>query len=134
MTRNKKVILLIIGSLLLAGAIAAVIFFVVIIYPLINNPFNDRKFDQTVWVSYHDSTDPDNPRGNMVSNLQKKYLQLGMSKQEVLRLLGEPDYEESSTVYKYNLGVWSGFRIDYDSLDVHFDSSGRLTHTQVVQH
>jgi hypothetical protein len=37
-------------------------------------------------------------------------------------------------MYEYNLGMWSGFRIDYDGLQVHFDSQGRLTYTQCVQH
>jgi outer membrane protein assembly factor BamE (lipoprotein component of BamABCDE complex) len=70
----------------------------------------------------------------MADDLRKNHLYSGMTKKQVLELLGEPDFEKQSHVFKYVLGGWSGFRIDYDSLDIYFDSAGRLTKTRIVQH
>ena len=34
----------------------------------------------------------------------------------------------------YNLGMWSGFRMDYDFLDIYFDDQGRVVDVLIVQH
>lgn len=34
----------------------------------------------------------------------------------------------------YTLGMWSGFRIDYDSLDIYFDSNDRVCRVCIIQH
>ncbi len=34
----------------------------------------------------------------------------------------------------YRLGFWSGFRIDPDSFDIHFDDQGRVARIAIVQH
>ncbi len=70
----------------------------------------------------------------MVGDLQRHYIKPGISQQQVIELLGKPDSERQNNVYEYILGMWSGFRIDYDTFDVHFDSNGLVTKTQTVQH
>jgi len=95
-------------------------------------PFDDRKFDSTVWKSYHKNMDHDNPRGQMVDDLFN-HLRKGFSREEITRLLGEPDLEVSDNLFSYNLGMWSGFRMDYDSFDLEFDNSGKLLKYYRVQ-
>jgi hypothetical protein len=62
------------------------------------------------------------------------YLQSGLTRDQVVALLGEPDMEKQPEMYEYNLGMWSGLRIDYDGLRIHFDAQGRLNYVQCVQH
>jgi hypothetical protein len=103
-------------------------------FVVFDNPFDDRKFVQEVWGKFGKSDDPDNPRGQMVEDLQERFLKRGMMKQQVVNLLGEPDFEKTERFFKYNLGAWSGFRIDDDSLDMEFDRDGRLINSRTVQH
>jgi len=122
------------GGLLVAIAVISLGVFVYIFYELFNNPFNDRRFQEEEWKEFHESLDPDNPRGQMAYHLRDKVLEEGMSIEEVRSLLGEPDYAETDHSLQYNLGMWSGFRIDYDSFDIYFDEDGRFTHVEIVQH
>jgi len=87
-----------------------------------------------VWLSQANIDDSDNPRAQMAADLQHRHIKLGISRQRVIELLGEPDWEKQENVFKYNLGMWSGYRMDYDSLDVYFDSDGLATGTRVIQH
>lgn len=106
------------------------------------DPFAGRSFDRELWHRYRNNDDRDNPRGSMVRSLQRWYLEPGMTHEQVVELLGEPDMgqilgdERSNTpqMYEYNLGMWSGFRIDYDGLQIYFDQTGHLTDSQCVQH
>ena len=98
------------------------------------DPFAGRKFNRDLWHQYDNNDDPDNPRASMVSDLRWRYLDTGMTRAEVEKLLGTPDFKKRDDMYSYNLGMWSGFRIDYDSLDIHFDPDGRLINVRRVQH
>ena len=128
-----KILLWLSGILAILGVVTVAIFGY-IFYDLINNPFNDRKFNATEWKEFHESHDYDNPRGTMAYHLRDKVLTKGMKRNEVKAILGEPDYSEGRNVLKYNLGMWSGFRIDYDSFDIYFDTTEKLTHIEIVQH
>src|SRR5688572_7954485 len=86
--------------------------------------FRGQAFDRNVWHQFHENDEPDNPRYSMVKSLQRSYLHPGLTREQVIELLGEPDVAKSPDMYEYNLGMWSGFRIDYDGLQVHFDSQG----------
>jgi hypothetical protein len=99
-----------------------------------SNPFNNREFDQTVWLSMDNDMNPDNPRGEMFSSLIEEHLKEGMTISQVKVLLGEPDIKDEKALLSYNLGVWSGMRIDYDSLDLVFSESGKLIKFYRVQH
>ena len=71
----------------------------------------------------------------MAHDIKTNVLRVGLTHAEVEKLLGQPDQiKAESEMYEYVLGMCSGLRIDYDTLDVHFDSGGRLTKVQVVQH
>lgn len=101
---------------------------------LTSDPFDDRRFDRSVWLAMHGSQDRDNPRGPMARDVQRILLEAKMSRAQVREMLGSPDGHETPSLWQYTLGMWSGFRIDYDSLDVHFDDRGRATKVRVVQH
>jgi hypothetical protein len=69
----------------------------------------------------------------MAHDIKTNILHAGLAKTEVENLLGKPDSNRSN-VHEYLLGMCSGLRIDFDTLDVQFDSKGRLLEVQVVQH
>jgi hypothetical protein len=124
---------------MLAGVVVSVLlvsggFLLFLRFFIFQNPFDDQRFNQSLWAAYSGSTDPHNPRGQMYEDLTKQNLKKGMSKQDILALLGEPDFSKEDTVFKYNLGAWSGFRIDYDSLDIEFDQDGKVKAFYRVQH
>ena len=123
----------VVGYLALTAAFTFVGFFV-ILFASLDNPFDDRPFSETTWAAYHQSTDYDSPRGQMYADLKRHHLRRGMSRDEVLALLGEPDLRESATHFSYSLGAWSGFRMDYDTLEVEFSKAGHLTSVDRVQH
>ena len=134
MKRRTKRIRIIVKIGILVVAVVGIISLIILSYPIWHNPFNDRTFDEEIWHAYHNSLDSGNPRGNMADDLRKNHLRRGMAKEQVIELLGEPESEKSSQLLEYNLGMWSGMGFDYDTLDIYFDSSGRLTETRIVQH
>jgi outer membrane protein assembly factor BamE (lipoprotein component of BamABCDE complex) len=69
----------------------------------------------------------------MAYDLKTNILRAGLTKTEVEKLLGEPDANRAN-FHEYLLGMCSGLRIDFDTLDVHFDSDGKLVKVQVVQY
>ncbi|UKT63403.1 hypothetical protein [Pedobacter mucosus] len=63
----------------------------ILIYSLascINSPL----FDQEVWIN-NPKGDQYSPRARMVDDIMKNYLKPGMSKKEVIKLLGNPYYD-----------------------------------------
>lgn len=99
--------------------------------------FRTSSFDETNWKSLIDNDAKDSScyRGGMAHDIKTNVLRVGLTHAEVEKLLGQPDQiKAESEMYEYVLGMCSGLRIDYDTLDVHFDSGGRLTKVQVVQH
>jgi hypothetical protein len=116
-------------------AFLALVFFYSVLYFIGgNDPFDDKAFDKQVWVSMHDQMLPDNPRGQMYQDIIENHVKLGMSKVQVLELLGTPDFKNEINFVSYNLGMWSGMGMDYDSFDLYFSKSGVLTKTRKVQH
>ena len=89
-------------------------------------PFDQRRFDAAVWQVHQQDTDPDNPRGPMVGDLSRRYLRRGQTRARVLALLGPPNDDATASEVNYTLGMWSGWRIDYDLLELTFDAHGRL--------
>ena len=117
-----------VGSLLVAG------FYAYVIFAVLDSPFDNRSFDRAVWAAYHESADADNPRGEMYEDLTENVLQEGMHRSKIIELLGPPDYREETHLVSYNLGMWSGFRIDYDTLDLELDNNGMLIRARRIQH
>ena len=96
-----------------------------------------------MWVHMRGSNDPDNPRGQMVEDLVDDLEARRPLREEVIAMLGSSEFECSvlsppvgatDTCLSYNLGMWSGFRMDYDTLDVYFEADGRVLEAVTVQH
>jgi hypothetical protein len=87
-------------------------------------------FDQAGWKAQHDSTAIDNPRAGMVVAVEE-HLKPGMSRDEVLALLGPAESENGGTL-TYDLGA-SPYGIDFDYLVIEFDAKGRLTRHYITR-
>ena len=91
-------------------------------------PWDNDDFDRDAWIALRDNMDRSNPRGEMYDDLVANHLKVGMTRDEVAMLLGEPDLSEKRPdSWMYRLGMWSGYRMDYDALQVSFDEHGRVT-------
>ena len=96
--------------------------------------FRTSSFNEVEWRALSKrTTDSSCYRGGMAHDIKTNILHAGLLKIEVEKLLGAPDSNRAD-VHEYLLGMCSGLRIDFDTLDVHFDSEGRLSKVQVVQH
>jgi len=111
----------------------AVLTLVVWIGSSVLSPFDDLKFDQTVWHQYSGYSDPRSPRGRMYEDLESILLRTRPSREDVLQILGEPDAPAREQALEYSLGAWSGFRIDFDTMVIAFDASGDVSHVSRVQ-
>lgn len=130
MKKALKIVGILFGVLLIVTiGIFSYVYFVAFDYP-----FDNKDFDKVVWHKYKNNMEPDNPRGEMFESLIEKHLMAGMTKSEVIQLLGTPDFREEKDLFSYNLGMWSGYRIDYDSLDLKFKNNGKLVEFYRVQH
>ncbi len=97
-------------------------------------PFDDRPFDAETWRMFAGSEVPDNPRGRMAEAVVSEVLEPGMTREAVVEMLGPAEFEDPTGPLTYNLGMWSGPRTEYDWLDIYFDTDGRFTHAEIVQH
>ena len=103
-------------------------------HALLNNPFNDKDFDREIWLENTGNRDQNNPRGRMAYSLRDLLAKERPDRDEVIELLGEPDFgTPDSTRVSYLLGFWSGMRMDMDTFDVSF-RDGRLESIALVQH
>ena len=126
--------------LITAGVIAGfgvltIVVFAIMIQMMMPTPWDDCAFDREVWMAHYKDGKPDNPRGQMLADLEKTVLREGMTKDEVIALLGPPDFDQpSERSVKYRLGSWSGMRIDPDSLEIAFGRDGKVEQVYCVQH
>jgi outer membrane protein assembly factor BamE (lipoprotein component of BamABCDE complex) len=67
----------------------------------------------------------------MVSDLFYNYLKTGMTREQVVTLLGEPSYKEDNAYY-YIIGIYSGI-IDHDFLKISFDKCNNVKTYMVYQ-
>jgi len=135
----RKVLKYILLSFLGIVGIVVLVVGLFIAWIVFDSPFDDQKFDLMVWVEHHNSRDPDNPRGKMADDLEKRLLKDRPTRAQVIALLGPPDSMSTSDWRKknflsYNLGMWSGIGLDYDSFDIYFDDEGRVQMIKLIQH
>lgn len=82
-------------------------------------------FDSDKWKAAQQAGHArDNPRAGMVREL-KAQLHPGMTKAEVIALLGQPDTEEKPGRFVYALGM-AKFAVDYEYYVIEFDRDGKL--------
>ena len=99
-----------------------------------DDPFSGSSFDQRLWLEVANDYHPDNPRASMVEDLRNRFLFHGMEKSKVIELLGLPESEPLPNTLSYNLGKWSGYRMDNDALFIKFDGSDRLSSVKCFQY
>lgn len=106
-----------------------------VLYGIHRRYYGDIKFNGTVWRSLANKGGTDNPRQRMYKDLLQRHLDPGMTRQEVRRLLGKPDYDSlEKDVDSYFIGVMGAMSVDATVLEVHYDQKGRLVRTKVVEH
>jgi hypothetical protein len=140
MRRQTKRIFLLLTSLtalVFAGVVLA------ILWVAFDSPFDKSDFDRAIWLGMAEDMDPDNARGGMAAALIEELESDKPSRAAVLQLLGPSEYPCSALsppvgptdkCLSYNLGMWSGMRLDYDTLDVYFNGEDRVTRVLTVQH
>lgn len=121
---------LIIRALISVGAVFGVIVgvFYLTVYMIVKDDINNKEdFQSNVWKN-----DPEK-RPYMLRDLGEEYLKKGMSKDEVIKLLGEPDgHFYDAAGYKYGDNA-IGYSLDYrDPWDftVYFDANQRVVSWQ----
>jgi hypothetical protein len=107
--------------------------------------WGNRPFDSAVWQaaprSIDDRDEEHNPRGAMLRSLLRNHRLRGLTKAEVVALLGKPDPADgisSSRVpqyetWDYYVGWYSGFKLDPDFLAVMFGLDGRVADWAIWQ-
>jgi len=132
--RRKWSTLRVVGTLL-AIAFTTFILFVGWQYWLYTGGiFKTFSFDRQEWRLLNRKTDDFSCyRGGMAHDIKTNILRAGQTTNEVETILGMPDSIKGS-VHEYNLGMCSGLRIDFDSLDVHFNTVGQVDGVYIVQH
>lgn len=129
-----KKALKIIASIIAIGLICYVAFAWYVAYVVFDDPFDNKKFNKHTWLEYYNNHIPQNPRGEMFNDLIENNLKIGFSKKETINLLGKPEVITEEGVYWYNLGMWSGFGIDYDYLYIYFNNKNTVVSFKRVQH
>ena len=89
------------------------------------------QFDSAKWKAQQDSTARNNPRAGMIGDLQQRVLQVGMTREQVVVLLGKPDTTEGNR-YVYDIGT-SAFGVDYEFFVVEFDGEGKLLRHSITR-
>ena len=96
--------------------------------------FSYQIFNKDTWLEPPtNKTDSTCYRGGMAMFIQTILLKKGMSKTEVMALLGKPDSDQPSQI-EYTLGMCSGIGLDYDGLIIEFDSDDKISNSSIVQH
>jgi hypothetical protein len=78
------------------------------------------SFDAEVWKAQHgsDALEQENPRGEMVSALERDHLEPGTARSELLELLGPPEFQDGATDY-YELGR-TPWGVSYERLAIEY--------------
>jgi hypothetical protein len=89
------------------------------------------SFDAELWRTA-DTSEQDNPRCLMQRDLEQNHLKLGMTKVEVIALLGELEETEKTT--GYYLGFCSPFGVDAVALGLEFNNKDKLSKIYNIQY
>ncbi len=117
-TTGRKILIafVVLAALLLAG----------LIYWGIAHEFVSIPFNREGWAAYKPYKN-DHTRKWMYSDLTQNYLKSGMTRDQVLRLLGTPEYQDADR-FSYDFGPDSfPLPVDRTILYINFDKSGRVT-------
>lgn len=112
--------------------IIGIILLVTINYWIVIGPYGVERFDRNVWFKKQtNETDTYCFRGTQANDVNYRLLREGMTRNEVIEILGKPDEDKKDNI-EYNLGYCS--LLDYNGLIVYFDHSGKVRDAHNVQH
>lgn len=110
------------------GAVAGLILLWGVLWIVL--PDNDIPFDRQTWLSY-ERYSSDTTRMRMCSSLFAYHLRNGMTKAQVVTLLGRPEYDYD-TEWHYDIGPeW--MNIDRTILCISFDKQSKVTAIVITQ-
>lgn len=138
----KKINIIVIIILLLL--ILVLIMALGLYYIVHKSPFSGINFNHEVWIAAEkgksdtEQLELDNHcmRGAMVADLKENYLKSTITQADVVSLLGKTrsiNNENDQSCLRYNLGICSGFKMDYDSLDICFKGN-KFIYAITIQH
>lgn len=88
---------------------------------------NTSQFDSSAWKSQRGAGAQKNLRGTMVASVEKA-IHAGMSRDDVIQLLGEPDSSDAATTTDtYELGV-AQYGIDEEFYEIIYQDGKVATH------
>lgn len=128
MKRTLKIVV-VIGTLC---AVAVVGWYAFVFIVVTDKPFYDSAFDQRTWHKNYDNPAPDNPRAEMVGDLIGNYLKPGMTRREVMQLLGKPDRRDERRFISYLIGM-QGFASDPGQLEIEFSDEKKVVKYYLVE-
>ncbi len=120
---------------MLLGALCIVIIVswgALVLIDYIDTPFDNRDFDHELWIRNYDNYHPDNPRAEMIADLIENHLRPGMTKSEVIKLLGKPDRRNERRFISYLVGM-QGFAADPGQLEFEFNDENKVTKFYLVE-
>lgn len=86
-----------------------------------NKSTNVKKFDSEIWLANAGNEEKDNPRAEMISELIDEVLKVGMTRDEVIKLLGPPDStRDTRELYDIGRSPW-GVDLEYLAIDYEDD-------------
>ncbi|MFP2906158.1 hypothetical protein ACLESD_14055 [Pyxidicoccus sp. 3LFB2] len=88
-------------------------------------------FDSEQWKAQRGSSADKNPRVGMVVELKQKHLREGMTREDVQKMLGEPD-QRRGTSEVYELGV-SPVGVSYEYFVIDYDGHGKVMRFRVTR-
>ncbi|MHB0998772.1 MAG: hypothetical protein ACYC27_05945 [Armatimonadota bacterium] len=113
-------------------------------WSFMTSPFNDKQFSREVWIASADIIQ-NNPRINMADDIRRRIIKRGMSREEVVRILGKPDGSQKdpeylkpgiSEVIEYYLGYTDypiAIAMDPYILYIHLDKSGHVVRVEYYE-
>ena len=136
LTKWPKLLIKSVGYIL--GIAAVIWIFIVIVAYLVLSPdhdiFKKDKFDKSLWIQDVGAGKLDNKldcqRGRMTQDVINNVLSKNLSKEDVVKFLGEPN-SSGSTSFDYEIG-WCTY-IDPNSLRIDFDEN-RLVKAYILNH
>lgn len=115
-------------------ALTVIVVAVSVLLPYIIFPHpRQTPFDRAEWARLSNSKDGKSERGGMADDLINNHLKKGLSRGEIMLILGSPDSQTGDGCGRYYLGWYKSF-MDPESLVVCFSENGRLAKTYIWRH
>jgi hypothetical protein len=114
---------------LIAGVGVALYFLFIVfvaVSPSIDANFNRTDFDSEKWKKWEMTESEMTLRWDMIDDLQEDHELVGMTEEEIIKLLGEPD-SKSSAEWAYDLGM-ARKGIDTGTLSLTFENGKVKSH------